>query len=39
MMKMEYKLWREEQDRVPSDKINDYIFPWDFRVFEDTHQL
>jgi hypothetical protein len=39
MMKMEYKLWWKEQDRVPSDKINDYIFLWDFWVLEDTHQV
>jgi len=38
-MKMEYKLWQEEQDRVPSDKINDYIFLLDFWMHKDTHQV
>jgi hypothetical protein len=39
MMKREYKLWQEEQDTVPGDKINDYIFLWDFCLHEDTHQV
>jgi len=38
-MKMEYKLWQEEQDRVQSDKINDYIILWDSWVHKDANQV